>query len=120
MSEELKACPFCNHRTLSGIKETWGDTPSYYIRCVHCGTRGRSGFSEKEANELWSRRPIEDALRAGLARKDAEIAALDEMLSAMRSYERVLRGSVIDCDAEEREFRVKTACAKLVKAREVC
>ena len=83
---ELKPCPFC------GIVPTVEGDPfsEEYIRGYNSGLIGCrnvacafggeyiSKATQKEATTIWNTRPIEDALRAELARRDEIITRLKE------------------------------------------
>jgi hypothetical protein len=65
MTEELKRCPFCNKPA---------DRVGIRVRCNNneCPNGFRIPLSVME----WNTRPIEDALRATIAERDAEIERL--------------------------------------------
>ena len=77
MSEELKACPFCKcTEIVAGKDYTRGN---YRVDCLGC-----SAFITAPSLELaihdWNTRPIEDELRAELARRDEELALTEKKL----------------------------------------
>lgn len=94
MSEELRPCPRCGGKAAIGTiryeasyakSEGWDQNEFYYVNCTGfgCGLKNRGMVGKKSpeaAAEHWNHRPIEDALRAELARKGEEIKALDEVV----------------------------------------
>ena len=62
---ELKACPFCGD---SGIENS--SLYEGHVFCTNCGADMHV--------DIWQSRPIEDGLRAELARRDEIIARLKE------------------------------------------
>jgi hypothetical protein len=68
MTEKLKPCPHCGGEASESIGQYPEGTPWKYIECLKC-----SASSEPE---VWNTRPIEDALRATIEKKDAETCSL--------------------------------------------
>lgn len=52
---ELKECPFCGHDQMMILYVGPFATP--YVECCNCSANGPRGYDEKEAIELWNRRP---------------------------------------------------------------
>lgn len=86
VSDELKPCPFCGI-----VPQIDGDPNSEdyvhghnlgFVECRNnnCPIAGAyfSASTQKEATAMWNTRPIEDALRAQLAARDAVIERLME------------------------------------------
>ena len=80
MADELKPCPFCgggasNHSRIPGAK-----------CCAQCGAieGGWRGTAVKPIG--WNTRPIEDALRAEVARLKAELAKYTEPLTTAQVH----------------------------------
>lgn len=71
MSEKLKPCPFCGHKDI-------GATDDGYAVCAYCEAR----MDVDTSNVSWNTRPIEDALRAEVAK-----AQEAQMTSAMEAGE---------------------------------
>lgn len=100
--KELKPCPFCGRtETLSVDTEAntcTGNLPQQWyasVICIcfdgdFCCPVTGEGATEEEAKakaiDAWNTRPIEDALRAELARKDEETKALNELVEAHDNY----------------------------------
>lgn len=72
MSEELKPC-ICGAEA-----EHIGDTGFVWCQNPHCQLHIRNEFTAG----WWNTRPIEDALRAELVRKDEVISVLKEVIAA--------------------------------------
>ena len=104
MSEQLKPCPMCDTRSLIGRKESWGNTPIYYVQCEMCGGKGRRGYSIEEANAHWNTRPLEDALQA----------KVDALVELMRTKEKTMpMRSDYGCEADlQAAFDIADALAK--------
>lgn len=99
MSEELRPCPFCNTDEFGVIPEQ--DFHQYenrdlWLATLQCHSHpyfkvfgGGKSKSEafETAKEKWNTRPIEDALRAEISSKDAEIAALERVNNAWREWD---------------------------------
>lgn len=83
MSDELKACPFCGKEAhfIAGNAE-----------CKYCGGTCLSiNGSKNNAIEQWNTRPIEDGLRAELARRDEQM----QMDESNHEYEIHRRDKII-------------------------
>ena len=77
MSDELKPCPFCGNQSIEmADRETNSGVWFRYPVCYFCGV-------SCEYAKRWNTRPLEDALRAELAAKDAEIARLKEEVATL-------------------------------------
>lgn len=83
-TDELCACPFCGEIPYTTNIQTW------------CTNEDCPVYDSVFTANIWNRRPIEDALRAELARKDDEIKVLDELVEAEKAahhfYGRILVG----------------------------
>lgn len=78
MSEELKPCPFCG-RGAVGIrfpKVMKSEPHRYEGYCMICNGSSSLDFEESTAVTHWNTRPIEDALKAELAKLRTENADL--------------------------------------------
>jgi hypothetical protein len=74
MSEELKPCPFCGKEQ---SEENFFSCDGYPQACG-CWETTHSG---EEAVNVWNTRPIEDELRAEIARRDEIITRLKERIN---------------------------------------
>jgi len=85
MSDELKPCPFCMGKAREFIEATIPPGDKY----AHCaGLHNPDVMCPNDAImtvEQWNTRPVEDALRASLAAKDAEIERLQTWLDEAQS-----------------------------------
>ena len=63
---ELKPCPFCG---LEAQTYSDGNYTVVYCNCINCDPIDWDGVNP----EIWNTRPIEDALRAELERRTAEL-----------------------------------------------
>lgn len=97
--EKLKPCSACG----SGA-DYIGDTGFVWCTKVHCFFHREYEFTA----DWWNTRPIEDALRAELARKDTEIKALERMLKVAH---------VLHVEKNHRKFQA--ARARLAEVRQV-
>jgi len=96
MSDELKACPFCN--SVPMVKQYFikgvANHINYFVECP-CGNRTRSRKSYYGAVSEWNTRPLEDALQARITELEAENAKLkSEIVSKdkkVTDYEKELR-----------------------------
>ena len=70
--QELKPCPFCGNVMINRLDEI-----GLVAWCQECHAEGPM---MDNWDACWNSRPIEDALRAELAAKDAEIARLNKAL----------------------------------------
>jgi hypothetical protein len=72
MSEELKACPFCGENVeVYKMTRLLGQDHPGFVRC---------DCVEGVSVARWNDRPIEDELRAELARRDEELALTEKKL----------------------------------------
>ena len=79
---QLLPCPICGSE--SRDVKFWNCRIEYDVQCKDCGYKRKARFlgpAHHYTND-WNNRPIEDALRADLARKDELIAALREVVKA--------------------------------------
>lgn len=66
MADELKPCPFCEQQAEVG---RYGNPRlSTIIECTNCGSRVESSDQYPDHARSWNHRPIEDALRAEVAK----------------------------------------------------
>ena len=77
MSEELKPCPFCsgNNITIEHLMDV--------VFCNDCGAE----MSGDAPLGNWNTRPIEDALRAEIARRDEELLELNNDKAVFIKFE---------------------------------
>ena len=73
MSNELKPCPFCGEKIQTKNPDCYDDKQD---ACA-CGCIDKDGWV---SFEQWQSRPIEDALRAEIARLKHQIANLQQQL----------------------------------------
>ena len=97
---ELRECPFCGKD--DGLKCEKSDRNQVTLRCRNCGfgyvqkvIRQDTDWLTNAMIEHWNTRPLEDSLRADLAR-------LRELLVEVVEYDRAIRG-----DLSEKGWRVK-------------
>ena len=83
---KLKPCPFCGNHANS----KWFKSDDFGIECNTKSCYGIYGFeTEEDAIAQWQSRPIEDTLRAELARRDEIIARLIALGDALIADEAV-------------------------------
>ena len=94
MSDELKPCPFCG-KPVELISCFIDNKYRYFVshNCrlaehTNCKLTNQIFETSAEAFLDWNARPLEDALRAQLDEKDAEIARLKEALLDIRDLAR--------------------------------
>ena len=83
MTDELKQCPFCKR------KGEINDIPQTVVDGRNCGCWADNIFLTKDE---WQSRPIEDALNARIAERDALIEKLIEVGNAPVEYVRQFAG----------------------------
>lgn len=80
MSDELKACPFCN--SVPMVKQYFikgvANHINYFVECP-CGNRTRSRKSYYGAVSEWNTRPREDALQARITELKETIEDIKEL-----------------------------------------
>ena len=75
MSEELKACPFCDGLNISMFY--WDNALVWKIVCLNCGCE-KLNVDKLFLIRWWNTRPLEDALRAQhVAEMEAKVEALE-------------------------------------------
>ena len=82
--QELKPCPFCGQYSAVVMEDHRG----FEVVCDNpdCPDMSDANWTRDFAIELWSRRPIEDALRASLASLERINEGLKERLREMEKF----------------------------------
>jgi len=75
--EKLKDCPFCGKHNLWTYRGTFAPEEYRHVKCAE-DPKEDDGCVSGVSVSTWNKRPIEDALTATIAQKDAEIERLTQ------------------------------------------
>jgi FtsZ-binding cell division protein ZapB len=113
VKKQLKPCPFCGSDNLqSRDRLEWSD-----VRCKAC-LQSVSSFP-CSAENIWNKRPIEDALQARIAELEAEVKkANSETAEANDNYEHMMaERNIIQSDNDALQAEIETLTGKLDSAK---